>query len=301
MSEGILERIWRALDAVIPPPLFAITEATVWLHFLAHLPVIFFAYLLFSPRDTRTLRLSLMPPAVLLALSSGFLFPFADPARGEQTKGLRVTGLIWAMRAIEVGSRSKRPHWVGWEQHEKGRVRNDLIDRQVDDKGVLGRRPRLRFALSYVYGYRCLGWSTGPKASRYGREARAQIPRAPRSRWTIACKHLVRVVLYLLAMDTAVGAFTLHPHFGRMATASQGSIYMPLQLVPFLPPLPSLASACLVAAAWGFCIYISQAFPGALVGFLTVLLVEDPESADLHYPPLFRKFWAANSIRSLWR
>lgn len=141
--------------------------------------------------------------------------------------------------------------------------------------------------------YRSLGWSTGPSKTRF------IVPKVPRSRKRVLFRHLRRATRYYLLWDALVGLFALHPSFGDLATARTASIYEALS-IPQLPPLPPSANATIVSIGWATAIYLAQAFPAALVGVASSLFSRDWRTSELHYPTLFRSWWAAESVGDLW-
>jgi hypothetical protein len=316
-TSHLLEPLFALIAAWTPKPII-ITDNTVFVNVVAHVPVLILAFLLFSPTSTRRVRAALAPVAVAATLRLGFTFRHAGAIWGERNKGLSMTATYWAMKAVELALRSERPAWLGWETdagdaREKRRTEANRVD-------TWRRRAYLALTYSYVRGissvrashrrplmlivprrptfcrdqsYRSLGWSTGPSKTRFA------VPKVPVLRRRVLVRHLGRAVFVYLLMDALHGLFALHPSFSTLASARSASLYEPLVL-PYLPPIPPLASATVVSIGWATALYLAQAFPPALVGFASALLSPDWRTTELHYPTLFRDWWAAESIGDIW-
>lgn len=138
--------LFKLLAASTPTPL-EITDNTVYINLIAHVPVLVLAFLLFSPTPTRRLRAALAPPAVAATLYLGFKFRHAGVAWGEKNKGLSMQAIYWAMKAVELALRPERPVWLGWET-DAGDVREK---RRREANMADSWRRRVSLALSYSY------------------------------------------------------------------------------------------------------------------------------------------------------
>jgi len=297
--------MFSSLLPVPSSPILLPYPSLIVLHLLSHVPVLFLAYLLFTPSPSpssshRLLRGLLVLPTVWFCIFNSYLWRLPSPLDQEKQRGLAITGTVWSMRAIEMGFRKERPLWLGWEEGESSQVREE---RQRDRNDVSTAGKRLRLAMSYCYSYRSIGWDSGASKSKF-RNRPPTRPTLSTSRLNfLLSSQLPRLVRTYLLMDFTLGLWTLHPYFSRCSTAAHGSIYTPLHLLPFLPSFvaPWWISSSTLALLLGFNVYISQAFTNSLISTVWTVVCRDWKEFEIHDVEMYEQPWRSDSLRELWR
>ncbi|KAL7411864.1 hypothetical protein BDY24DRAFT_371211 [Mrakia frigida] len=272
------------------------------LHLLSHITVLFLAYLLFTPSKSsshRLLRGLLVLPTVWFCIFNSFLWRLPSPLDQEKQKGLVITGTVWGMRAVEMGFRKERPLWLGWEEGES----DEATERRRRDRNdVSTRGKRLRLAMSYCYSYRNIGWDSSASKSKFRNRPQTRAKLSTSRLDFLLSSQLPRLARTYLLMDFTLGFWALHPYFSRCSTATQGSIYTPLRLVPFLPSFvaPWWISSSTLALLLGFNLYISQAFTNSLISTVWTVVCSDWQEFEIHDVEMYERPWKSDSLRELW-